>query len=44
MATDDLLEPFRRRANQRRNRRLWLMPAFLVLGAVSGVVLGPVVA
>jgi Tfp pilus assembly protein PilN len=43
-AADDRLEPFRRKANQRRNRRLWLMPAFLVLGAVSGVVLGPVLA
>jgi hypothetical protein len=44
MSTDDLLEPFRRKATQRRNRRLWLLPVFLVLGAVSGVVLGPLLA
>jgi hypothetical protein len=44
MANDDLLEPFRRKAIQRRNRRLWLLPAFLLLGAVSGVVIGPLVA
>lgn len=44
MSTADILEPFRRKAAQRRNRRLWLLPASLVLGAVSGVVVGPLVA
>lgn len=44
MSEDDLLAPFRRKARQRRNQRLWLMPMFLVLGAVSGVVLGPLLA
>jgi predicted enzyme related to lactoylglutathione lyase len=31
MTTGDLLEPFRRKAIQRRNPRLWLLPVFLVL-------------
>ncbi len=44
MSTEDLLEPFRRTANQRRNRRLWLMPIAVVLGAVSGAFVGPLVA
>jgi MFS family permease len=44
MTTDDLLEPFRRKATRRRNQRLWLMPIFIVLGAVSGVVIGPLLA
>lgn len=44
MTTEDLLEPFRRKATQRRNRRVWLMPVFLLVGAVSGVVVGPLLA
>jgi hypothetical protein len=44
MTTDDLLEPFRRKATQRRNQRLWLIPVFLVLGAVSGIFIGPLLA